>query len=100
MPDPKGRSMPENVAVVGAGLMGSGIAQVAAVAGHHVVLRDVTPEAVARGLETIEMSLARFVSKGTLSAEDASAATARIETATDLDAIADADLVVEAVYES
>jgi 3-hydroxybutyryl-CoA dehydrogenase len=92
--------MPAHVAVVGAGLMGSGIAQVAAVAGHHVVLRDVTPEAVARGLEAIEKSLARFVAKGTLSAEDAAGATARIVTTTDLDAIGVADIVVEAVYES
>lgn len=92
--------MAEHVAVVGAGLMGSGIAQVAAVAGHEVVLRDVTPEAVARGLESIEKSLARFVAKGTLSAEDADTATARIVTTTDLDAIAVADIVVEAVYES
>jgi 3-hydroxybutyryl-CoA dehydrogenase len=92
--------MPAHVAVVGAGLMGSGIAQVAAVAGHDVVLRDVTPQAVARGLESIEKSLARFVSKGTVSAEDASAATARITATTDLDALAEADIVVEAVYES
>lgn len=92
--------MPAHVAVVGAGLMGSGIAQVAAVAGHDVVLRDVTPEATARGLAAIETSLARFVAKGTLSADDAAAATARIVTTTDLGAISVADIVVEAVYES
>jgi 3-hydroxybutyryl-CoA dehydrogenase len=92
--------MPQTVAVIGAGLMGSGIAQVAAVAGHEVVLRDVTPEAVARGLEAIEKSLARFVSKQTLSSADAEAAVGRITSATDLEAIRDADIVVEAVYET
>jgi 3-hydroxybutyryl-CoA dehydrogenase len=92
--------MPQSVAVIGAGLMGSGIAQVAAVAGHDVVLRDVSAEAVARGVEAIEKSLARFVAKGTLTAEAADAAVARITAATDLEAIAGADVVVEAVYES
>jgi 3-hydroxybutyryl-CoA dehydrogenase len=92
--------MPQSVAVIGAGLMGSGIAQVAAVAGHQVVLRDVTPEAVARGLEAIEKSLARFVAKQTVTAADAEAAIARITTTTDLGAVAGADIVVEAVYES
>jgi 3-hydroxybutyryl-CoA dehydrogenase len=92
--------MPQSVAVIGAGLMGSGIAQVAAVAGHQVVLRDVTPEAVGRGLEAIEKSLARFVAKQTLTAADAEAAVARITTTTDLGAVAVADIVVEAVYES
>ena len=92
--------MPQSVAVVGAGLMGSGIAQVAAVAGHPVVLRDVTPEATARGLEAIEKSLARFVAKQTMTAADADAAAARITTTTDLADVGAADLVIEAVYES
>jgi 3-hydroxybutyryl-CoA dehydrogenase len=92
--------MPHVVAVIGSGLMGSGIAQVAAVAGHDVVLRDVSADAVARGLETIEKSLARFVAKGTLKAEDAASAVSRITTTTDMDAMAGADIVVEAVYES
>lgn len=88
------------VAVIGAGLMGSGIAQVAAVAGHDVVLRDVSDEATARGIEAIKKSLARFVAKETLTAEDADAAVARITPTTDLDAVSGADVVVEAVYES
>lgn len=88
------------VAVVGAGLMGSGIAQVAAVAGHEVVLRDVTQEAVDKGLSGIETSLARFVSKEKLTQDDASSALARISGATAIGAIAGADIVVEAVYES
>lgn len=80
--------------------MGSGIAQVAAVAGHDVVLRDITGEAVAQGLAGIEKSLGRFVAKQTLTADEASQALARISSATDLRAIAEADIVVEAVYES
>lgn len=91
--------MVQQVAVIGAGLMGAGIAQVAAVAGFDVVLRDVTPEALARGRGGIEASLAKFVEKGRLSAGDADIALDRITTTTELDAAADADLVVEAVFE-
>jgi len=89
----------QQVAVIGAGLMGGGIAQVAAVAGYDVVLRDVTPEALARGLGTIRTSYAKFVEKGRMQADAAEAALARITTTTELDAVADADLVIEAVFE-
>ena len=85
--------------VVGAGLMGSGIAQVAAVAGWDVTLRDVSEEATSRGIAGIEASLARFVAKDRLDALAAEAALAAITTTTDLDAAAEADIVVEAVYE-
>jgi 3-hydroxybutyryl-CoA dehydrogenase len=85
--------------VVGAGLMGSGIAQVAAVNGWSVTLRDVTEAALDRGIQNIEKSLSRFAEKGTISAEDRDAAVARIATTTDLDAAAHADFVVEAVFE-
>ena len=91
--------MAQQVAVIGAGLMGAGIAQVAAVAGYDVVLRDVTPEALERGLGTIRSSYAKFVEKGRLQADAAEAALARITTTTELDAVAHADLVVEAVFE-
>ena len=88
------------VAVIGAGLMGAGIAQVAATAGHQVVLRDLTDPALQRGLAGIRTSLDRFAAKGKLSAEDAEAALGRITTTADLDAAADADIVVEAVFET
>ncbi|MFD4998453.1 3-hydroxyacyl-CoA dehydrogenase family protein [Streptomyces buecherae] len=91
--------MAKKLAVIGAGLMGSGIAQVSAQAGWDVVLRDVTDAALARGKDGIEASYAKFVSKGKLTAEDAEQALARITTTTDLDAAADADIVVEAVFE-
>jgi 3-hydroxybutyryl-CoA dehydrogenase len=87
------------VAVVGAGLMGSGIAQVAATGGWDVVVRDVTQEALDRGLGGIRASLDKFVAKGKLESDAAEAALGRITPTTDLDAVADADLVVEAVFE-
>ncbi|MDC7336871.1 3-hydroxyacyl-CoA dehydrogenase family protein [Streptomyces lydicus] len=91
--------MAKKLAVIGAGLMGSGIAQVSAQAGWDVVLRDVTDEALARGKGGIETSYEKFVSKGKLAAADAEQALARITTTTDLEAAADADIVVEAVFE-
>ncbi|MEU0691729.1 3-hydroxyacyl-CoA dehydrogenase family protein [Streptomyces uncialis] len=91
--------MARKLAVIGAGLMGSGIAQVSARAGWDVVLRDVTDEALTRGIDGIRSSYDRFVAKGKLDAADADAALARITTTTDLDAVADADIVVEAVFE-
>lgn len=92
--------MAQRLAVIGAGLMGSGIVQVSAVAGLEVVMRDVTESALQRGKDGIEKSLARFVSKGGLSDAEVEAALARITVTTDLDAVADADFVVEAVFES
>ena len=92
--------MPKKLAVVGAGLMGSGIAQVAAQSGWQVLLRDLTDEALARGRSAIETSYRRFAAKGQLAEDDVAASLARIETTTQLDAVADADLVVEAVFES
>lgn len=91
--------MAKKLAVIGAGLMGSGIAQVSAQAGWDVVLRDVTDEALARGKDGIEASYAKFVAKDKLGADQAAAALGRITTTTDMDAVADADIVVEAVFE-
>ena len=79
--------------------MGSGIAQVAAAAGWQVTMRDVSEDAFKRGLDGIRKSLGRFVEKGRLSAQDAEAALDRITPTTDLDAVSDASLVVEAVFE-
>jgi 3-hydroxybutyryl-CoA dehydrogenase len=80
--------------------MGSGIAQVAAQAGWDVILRDVTEPALERGRAGIEASYARFAAKGKMSQADAEAALGRITTVTDLEAVAEADIVVEAVFES
>ncbi|MGH3368266.1 MAG: 3-hydroxyacyl-CoA dehydrogenase family protein [Nocardioidaceae bacterium] len=92
--------MSQHVAVVGAGLMGSGIAQVAAVAGWDVTLRDLTEASLQRGLAGIEKSLARFVDKGSLEGADRDAALSRISTTTDLEAAGRADVAVEAVFEN
>ena len=89
----------ESVAVVGAGLMGSGIAESVAVAGFPVVLRDVDEVSIERARAKIESSLARAVRGGKLEEEAAGLARERIELTTDLEAIAGADLVIEAVPE-
>jgi 3-hydroxybutyryl-CoA dehydrogenase len=92
--------MSSKIAIIGAGLMGSGIAQVAAVAGYDVVLRDLTQEAIDRGLAGIEKSLSRFVTKEKITQEQSAVALERISTTTSLsDAVADADIVIEAVFE-
>ena len=89
----------ETVGVVGAGTMGSGIAQVAATTGYDVVVRDVEPGFVEDGLDRIEGSLDRFVGKEELTPAEAEAALDRIEGTTDLGALSAADLVVEAAVE-
>jgi 3-hydroxybutyryl-CoA dehydrogenase len=94
-----GDGMAGRLAVVGAGLMGSGIAQVAAQAGWTVLMRDLTDDALRRGMAGIEKSLERFAAKGTIAAEDVATTLERITPTTDLDAAADADIVVEAVFE-
>jgi 3-hydroxybutyryl-CoA dehydrogenase len=91
--------MAEQIAVIGAGLMGSGIAQVSAVGGYDVVIQDVTDEALARGVDAIEKSLRRFASKGKISDSDVDAALNRISTTIDLGVVASADIVVEAIFE-
>ncbi len=89
----------ETVGVVGAGTMGAGIAQVAATAGYEVVMRDVETAYVESGFESIEDSLARLVGRDTLDQETADAARDRITGTTELNDLADTDLVVEAVLE-
>ncbi|MEC8741544.1 MAG: 3-hydroxybutyryl-CoA dehydrogenase [Candidatus Thermoplasmatota archaeon] len=89
----------ERIAVIGAGQMGNGIAQVAATSGFEVVMIDINQEAVDRGMATIERSLSKLVQKERLSQEDADAARARLSVSTDRSPCAEADLVVEAVPE-
>jgi 3-hydroxybutyryl-CoA dehydrogenase len=87
------------IGVVGAGQMGAGIAQVAAVSGYDVVLRDLKEEIVEQGLETIEGSLSRFAAKDQISDDEVEAALDRIETTTELADFTEADVVVEAIVE-
>ncbi|MDW5323417.1 3-hydroxyacyl-CoA dehydrogenase family protein [Plantactinospora sp. KLBMP9567] len=91
--------MAGRLAVIGAGLMGSGIAQVAARAGWQVTLRDLDDAATRRGLSGIRTSLEKFAAKGTIEADEVEATLHRITPTTELEAAADADIVVEAVFE-
>ena len=87
------------VGVVGAGTMGHGIAQVSAAHGYDVVLVDVAPQALERGLAHVGKSLEKLESKGKMTREEREAAFARIRPASELTALASVDLVVEAVVE-
>lgn len=91
--------MIHTVGVVGAGTMGNGIAQVFAQAGFIVRLVDVAQPMLDRARGTIEVSLAKFVKKGHLSAANRDVALSRLSTTTSLDALADADYIVEAIVE-
>ena len=90
----------KTIGVVGAGQMGSGIAQVAAVAGYGVVLTDISEEALQRALAGIQKSLDKLVSKGRVDADVAAQAIANIQVGTDLSLHAQADLVIEAATEN
>lgn len=88
------------VAVIGAGTMGHGIAQVSAAAGYTTFLHDVTPELIERGYEAIQSSLFKAVSKGKISMEDQEHVLLKLKKAPALaDAVASADLVIEAAPE-
>jgi 3-hydroxybutyryl-CoA dehydrogenase len=89
----------KTIGIVGAGTMGNGIAQVAARAGYTVVLRDVKDEFLQRGMEAISKSLQRDVDKERLKEEEKRAIIGRIQTATEMSALGDAELIVEAVTE-
>jgi 3-hydroxybutyryl-CoA dehydrogenase len=91
--------MAGRLAVIGSGLMGSGIAQVSAQAGWQVTMRDIDDASLSRGIGAIRESLGRFAAKGKISAEDIEATLGRITTTTELDAAAEADIVVEAIFE-
>ncbi|WP_423744857.1 3-hydroxyacyl-CoA dehydrogenase NAD-binding domain-containing protein (plasmid) [Haladaptatus sp. SPP-AMP-3] len=90
----------DSIGVVGAGTMGSGIAQVAAANGFDVVMRDIKAEFVENGFDTIEGSLDRFVGKEKMSQEEADGVLDRITGTTELDDLADCDFVVEAAVEN
>jgi 3-hydroxybutyryl-CoA dehydrogenase len=86
--------------VVGAGQMGNGIAQVAAMSGLNVIMNDIKEEFVERGLSTITKILTRNVDKGKMTADEKDAVLGRIKTSTDLKDMAAADFVVEAATEN
>ena len=89
----------KKVFVVGAGLMGGGITQVTATAGYQVKMRDMTDEILEKSMESIKWSLEKFASKGKITEEQAKQAIDNIEPTTEMSDAADADLVIEAVFE-
>lgn len=89
----------EAVGVVGAGQMGNGIAHVCALAGYDVHLNDVSDEALAKGIDTIEKNMTRQVGRSLVSPDDMSAAMARIKPSTSLDGFGSVNLAIEAATE-
>jgi 3-hydroxybutyryl-CoA dehydrogenase len=89
----------EKVGVVGCGLMGSGIAQVAANAGFQVTVREVSPQLVEKGLQSIDKNLQRLVDKGTLPQAERDTVRGRLRGTTNLEDLKDCDLVIEAIIE-
>jgi 3-hydroxybutyryl-CoA dehydrogenase len=89
----------QKVGVVGCGLMGSGIAQVAAAAGFHTVVREVSGEIVEKGLKNIDKNLARLVEKGALDESKKGEIRGRLKGTTALDDLKDCDVVIEAIIE-
>jgi 3-hydroxybutyryl-CoA dehydrogenase len=87
------------LAVIGAGTMGAGIAQVCAAAGHEVLLFDTSEEARLRGMDTIKASMARLIKKGSLSEASKAETLARLTLIGDNDQVGIADLIIEAVFE-
>jgi len=88
-----------SVGVLGAGLMGSGIAEICARAGYDTVVREVSPELADKGLRRIQGSMARAVEKGKVTAADADAARGRLRTTTSLSDLRECDVVLEAIVE-
>ena len=92
--------MIKTVGVLGAGLMGSGIAEVSAKAGYTTIVREVSEELSRKGRARIEASLARAVEKGKLDGADRDAAKARLSETTRLEDLANCDIVIEAIVEN
>lgn len=90
----------KTIGVIGAGTMGSGIAQVAAEAGFGVIMRDIEDSFVQRGIAAVEKNLARAVEKGKRSKEDADAVRGRLSGTIRLEDLSEADFIIEAVIEN
>jgi 3-hydroxybutyryl-CoA dehydrogenase len=88
------------VGVLGCGLMGAGIAQVAATAGYETVVKEVSEEFINKGFGGIEKSLAKFAEKGTITGEQQTEIRRRLSGTTSFDALADCDIIIEAIIEN
>jgi 3-hydroxybutyryl-CoA dehydrogenase len=90
----------KKVGVLGAGLMGAGIAQVAAAAGYDVTVVEVNDDLIKKGLSDIDKSLAKFVEKNAITAEQKKETMARLRGTTRLEDLADSDIIIEAIIEN
>ncbi len=90
----------KKIGVLGAGTMGNGIAQVSALSGHEVVMRDIEDRFLENGMNAIRKSLSKGVEKGKLAQEQADEALSRIRTTLNVEDLKDVDLVIEAVIEN
>jgi 3-hydroxybutyryl-CoA dehydrogenase len=90
----------KKVGVLGCGLMGSGIAQVAATAGYQTVVREVSTDLIEKGFHGIEKSLAKFAEKGTITSEQQTDIRTRLSGTTSFDDLADCDIMIEAIIEN
>jgi 3-hydroxybutyryl-CoA dehydrogenase len=88
------------VGVLGCGLMGAGIAQVAATAGFETVVKEVSDDLIAKGFGGIEKSLAKFAEKGTITSEQQTEIRGRLSGTTSFDKLADCDIIIEAIIEN
>ena len=88
------------VGVLGCGLMGAGIAQVAATAGYETVVREVSEELINKGFSGIEKSLAKFAEKGTITGDQQSQIRGRLSGTTSFEQLADCDVIIEAIIEN
>ena len=88
------------VGVLGCGLMGAGIAQVAATAGFETVVKEVSDDLIAKGFAGIEKSLAKFAEKGTITSEQQTEIRGRLSGTTSFDKLADCDIIIEAIIEN
>jgi len=90
----------KKVGVLGCGLMGSGIAQVAAAAGFETVVKEVSEDLIARGFGGIEKSLAKFAEKGTITSDQQKEIRGRLSGTTSFNELADCDIIIEAIIEN
>ena len=90
----------KKIGIIGAGIMGNGIAQAFALCGYEVTMTDISEAAVQRGLKTVDGSLERLVKKEKMTADAKAAALGHIKTATDVGAVRGSDLIIEAATEN
>src|ERR1043165_623740 len=90
----------KKVGVLGCGLMGAGIAQVAATAGYQTVVKEVSEEFLKRGFSAIDKSLAKFAEKGTISGDQQTEIRRRLSGTTSFEQLADCDIIIEAIIEN